>query len=259
MSALNKLSCFYYGTTVTKNNFSINFTEGGPEIKGFIKISDYTLQGYALAIAEAMTTYGGQTYTCTVNRTTRKLTISAASNFNLLANTGSQTSIGFWTMAGFTTATDKTGTNTYTTENGAGFEYRPQLIFNKYTALEDYSVKESAVVNMSASGVVQTLQYGDGARMQCNIRGASDVTGTKNDLFYENATGVADLRAFLNYLITKAKIEFMPDNAVRGAYFDILLESTDKDSKGTSFTMKNMDGSNNYFESGLLTFRKVIA
>ena len=51
----------------------------------------------------------------------------------------------------------------------------------------------------------------------------------------------------------------MPDNAVRGAYFDILLESTDKDSKGTSFTMKNMDGSNNYFESGLLTFRKVIA
>lgn len=258
MSALTKLSVFFYGTTVTKNNFSINFDEGSGELTAYVRIADYTLEQYAEAIADAMTITGTQTYTATVNRTNRKITISSVAPFDLLSNSGSQTSIGIWTMAGFSTATDYTGNNSYIGNVGAGSEYRPQLIFDKYIALEDFEIKESAVVNQSASGVVQTLQYGDGQRMQCNIRGATEVTGTKNDTFYENANGIADLRSFLRYLITKAKIEFMPDNDVRTTFYNLILDNTDKSSNGTAFTIKNMDGANNYFESGLLTFRKVI-
>jgi hypothetical protein len=258
MSALNVLSVFYYGTTVTSSNWAIDFDEGGSEITAYLEISDYTLEGYADAIANAMNIAGTQTYSVVVNRSNRKLTISAALPFTLRANTGSHVATGFWTMAGFTTTSNKTGSNSYVSENGAGSEYRPQVILGNYLAIEDYVVKENAVVNQSSGGIIQTLQYGDGNRMQCNIRGASNITGTKNENFYENASGIAALRSFMAYLITKAKIEFMPDQSDRNTYYDLLLESTDKDQKGTQFSIKNMDGANNYFETGTLLFRKVI-
>lgn len=259
MSKITTLSTFYYGFTVTKENYSINFNEGAGELTAYVKIGDYTAEQYVDAVATAMTLAGTQTYTGSFNRTTRRMTISAPSNFSLLANTGSQTSVGIWVMSGYSTASDKTGANTYLAEGVAGSVYKTQMPFNKYIALEDYEVKESAVVNLSTSGIVQTLQFGDGQRMQCNIRGASNLTGVKNHNYYENVTGIQDLRNFLKYLITKAKIEFMPDADVPGTFYNLLLESSDKDKNGTSFTLKNMDGANNYYESGVMIFRKVIS
>jgi hypothetical protein len=193
-----------------------------------------------------------------LDRVNRKLTISAASNFSLLPFTGSQIGTGPWDLLGYTQTSDKTGSNSYESEAGAGYEYRPQLLLGQYIQPEDFEVKESSVVNTSVSGVVQALQFGDGQRMQCNVRGATNVIGIKTSPFYENATGLQDLREFLKYLITKSKIEFMPDVNDRATYYSLLLESTNADRSGTKFTIDNVDGSNNFFESGLLTFRKVI-
>lgn len=159
---------------------------------------------------------------------------------------------------GFSVLADYTGSNSYEGPLGAGFEYRPQLLLNEYIKPEDYEVKESAVVNQSANGVVQTLQFGDGQRLQCNIRGASDVLVVKTDPYFVNAAGVQDLRNFMKYLITKAKVEFMPDVDDRDAFYTILLESTEADRSGTKFILRNMEGSNKFFETGTLLFRKVI-
>lgn len=257
MSKINTLSVFYYGFTITKLNNVINFDEGSGELSAFLSIDDYTLEEFADEIAARMTLAGTQTYTATVNRTTRKITISALANFDLLAGSGSQVASGAFSMAGFNPI-DKTGTNIYTSDVGAGFEYRPQLTLDNYTALEDWHLKESAVVNVSTSGVVQTLQYGDGQRMGCVLRGATNLTGLKIEPFFENANGVQALRTFMLYLITKAKIEFMPDVSDRNIFYDLLLESTDTDKNGIQFKIKNMKGADKFFECGPLVFRKVV-
>ena len=257
MSKINTLSVFYYGLTVNKLNNVVNFDEGAGELSAFLSVDDYTLKEYADEIAIRMTLAGTQVYTATVNRATRKITISAPGNFSLLAGTGSQQASAIWSMAGFNFV-DKTGTNSYESDFGAGFEYIPQLTLDDYTSLEDWEVKESAVVNVSTSGVVQTLQYGDGQRMSCRLRGATDLINLKVTPFYENANGVQALRNFMKYLITKAKIEFMPDKDSRSTFYNLLLESTDTDKNGIQFKIKNMKVADKFFECGPLVFRKVV-
>ncbi len=259
MSTLNTFSVFYFNTNVTKSNNAFDFNEGGPELTAYVEIDDYTLTDFALALENALNAAGAFTYTVAVNRTTRVLTISATGSFAILGLTGSHVGTGVFSTAGFS-AIDLAAATSHASQNGAGSEYRPQLKMDEYTAPEDWEVKESAVVSMSSSGVVQTVQYGDGQRMQCNIRGASNLTGFSNcyDYFFENATGLNALRIFMRYLITKSKIEFMPDEGDRSTFYSMLLESTNKDSKGTSFMIKNMDGANKYYETCTLVFRKVI-
>lgn len=257
MSKITTLSTFYYGHKVTRDNQNIDFDEGGPEITAVIPINDYTAQEYANAIEDALNAVGGQTYTVTLNRTNRKITISATSNFTLRTLTGSHAGSSAFSMMGFTLLADKTGNNTYTTEGGTGYEYRPQMVLFDYVALEDQVVKESAVVNVSATGIVQTLQWGDGNRMECNIRGIGNGTQKNGALFYQNVNGMADARQFLDYLITKSKVEFMPDIANRNTKYDLILESTEADRNGTKWTLKNM--SRDWMQTGRLLFRKVIA
>jgi hypothetical protein len=259
MSFLNTLSTFYYGITITKENQNLNFDEGSGELTAVLQIGDYTHTEILTAIENAFNLAGTQVYTATLNRMTRIITISSVASFDLLCNSGSQVGSSSWDLLGFSTATDKTGAATYLGENPSGYEYRPQLLLNNYIQPEDYEVKESAVVNISVSGIVQTLQFGDGQRMQCNIRGASNLTGIKTDPFYENVTGVQDLRTFMKYLITKAKIEFIPDVDDRNTFHSLLLESTPADKSGTRFVIENMNGSNSFFETGTLAFRKVIS
>ena len=258
MSKITTLSTFYYGFIVTKDNNVINFSEGGPEITAKLRINDYTATEYAAEIQTQMRIAGTQNYICTFNRVTRKLTISAPLNFSLLTNTGSQQAVAIWDMAGFTIATDKTGNNSYTAEKAAGFEYRPQLTLTDYLSPEDNLVKESAAVNISANGVVQVLEFGDGRRMKCIIRGATNKIGMKNKPFFENLTGLDDLRKFMRFLVTKSKFEFMPDVDDRAVFYSLLLDSNDANQRGTSFEIKNMKGSNDYYEVGPLTFREVI-
>lgn len=258
MSKITTLSTFYYGFIVTKDNNLINFSEGGPQLTATLPINDYTATEYAAEIQTQLRLAGTQDYVCTFNRTTRRITISAPLNFSLLTNTGSQQAVAIWDMAGFTIASDKTGANTYTGENAAGDEYRPQLTLAQYLSLDDNLVKESASVNISANGVVQVLEFGDGRRMECVIRGATNKVGTKNPLFFENVNGISDFRRFMRFLVTKSKLEFMPDVANRSEFYSLLLDSSGSNQRGTSFEIRNMRGANDYFEAGPLTFREVI-
>lgn len=258
MSKINTLSVFYYGFVINSTNRFINFREnGGPEISVSLDVDDYTLEGFASAIAQKMTIGGTQEYSVSVDRQTRKLTISAVGQFDLLCFSGAQAGSSIWPLAGFINA-DQVGANSYESDEGAGFEYRPQLTLTDYLALEDNQVKESSAVNVSANGVVQTLEFGDGERMRCVIRGATNKVNLKITPFYENPNGLQDFRNFMKYLITKAKIEFMPDVGNRSVFYDLLLESSNTDRNGTRFEIENMRGANDFYQCGPLLFRKVI-
>jgi hypothetical protein len=74
--------------------------------------------------------------------------------------------------------------------------------------------------------------------------------------FYQNANGLADARSFLDYLITKAKVEFMPDRDTPNTFHNVLLEGTEYDKDGTAYKLKNI--TRDVYTTGLLKFRGVI-
>lgn len=257
MSTLKTLSQFYFGHTVTVNNSALDFKEGaGPELNGNLRVGSYSLTEFASEFQRALREAGTQAYGVSVNRTTRVLTVTAPSAFTLLASTGSRIGSGVFALAGFN-ATDVTGTSV-SGQNASGKIYRPQYLLKNYTALEHNPLKESASVQISANGVVQVLSFGEGNRVKMNMVCITNKTGMKTSPFFENADGIDDALEFLNYLITKAKVEFMPDVATPSAFSKLLLDSTKADRNGTSFELKNM-GVPDFYESGDLVFRKVIA
>jgi hypothetical protein len=255
MSTITTLSAFTYGHTVTLDNRSVDFSEGGPEIQGNLEVGNYSLEEYAAEWERMLNTFGTFTYTVSVDRSTGKLQFTASSSVTFLAGTGTRIGTGAWEMAGFDPS-DQLGTS-FQSDNRSGKLYRPQYLLDNYTSPDHYKVKESAAVNISASGQVQVLSFGDGSRMKCNIKAITNKTGLKIDPWYENASGISDALDFLEYIITKGKVEFMPDIDTPNTFFKLLLDSTKEDRSGVAFELKNMKTPDVY-ESGDLTFREVL-
>lgn len=255
MSTIKTLSKFFYGTKVTRFDWAVDFNEGAGELQATLEVGNYSLTEYCTELQRAMRAAGSQNYVVSLNRTTRKITISAPSNFSLLAGTGSRIGVGAWSIIG-ATATDKTSTNTYTMENGAGSEYVPQYYINQYIK-EGHSIElEDAAVSSTPVGYSQVASFGDGSRLPMNIRLITNKTGLKNSGFVSNINGESDFMTFIKYAMKKGRLEFMPDKATPATYIKCFLESTPEDRDARKFKLKNM--AVDIYESGTLTFRKVL-
>lgn len=254
---ISTISSFWYGMVIDETNQYINFDEGGGELTATLTAKDYSHTGLATEIARAMTESGGQTYTCTLTRATRKFIISATSNFDLLASTGSQVGSSPWTLIGYT-ATDKTGTNTYTTENAGGSEYLPQFWLQNYVSTDDFQEYASSSINESGSGLVEVISYGINQFMECDIKYITDIDQT-GGVITTNATGLIDARAFMQAITKKSKIEFMEDKDTPSTYETFLLESTSQNRTGVGYRLREEYGRglSGYYSTGILKFRKV--
>jgi len=248
-------SGFTYGHEIYSSNEFINFDEGGGEISAQIEIGSYTLNDFLGKVLEAFNAEGGQEYSGSIDRLTRKVTISAPSNFSLLVTSGTQSSISAYNLIGFTS--DKDGSNSYESDIASGFFYEPQFLLQNYVAFEDNVMTAQASVNESASGVVEVVSYGKKEFMECNITLATDIV--PQGVIKENVNGVSDLRQFLNYAINKNPIEFVPDLENPNIFESTLLEKTNSDSKGTGFKLNELYARKlvGYFETKTLTFRKL--
>lgn len=251
-----KTKCiFTYGHTIDANNQIINFDEGFGEISASIIIGEYTLQAFSDAVASAMNLAGALDYSVAVDRVTRKLTVSAALPFTLLASTGSQIEISAFPLMGYTldiAGTDNEG------DEASGRAYRPQFLLQEFIDFEDDIESSHSKVNQSATGIVEVISYGEIEFMSCVITFATDITGQGE--IENNANGVGDLRAFMRYLIGKAPIEFVPDADNDPASFtDCLLEKTPQSKSGVNFRLKELYSRSlvGYFETGQLKFRKI--
>lgn len=256
--ALLTFPAFNYGHNITNDNYFINFSEGGPELSATIKTGSYTLGSFINAISSAMNAVGGQAYTVTLDRTTRKITISAPSSFELLINTGSQKNISAYSLIGFNGA-DLTGLSTYEGDSASGSQYIPQFLLQDYVDFEDEQRKAAASVNESASGRVQVSSYGTVKLMSCNITLATNIT--PQVAITESPTGYDDLRTFMEYAKEKYDLEFIPDiiNNPSSNIVNCLLEKTPEAKDGTAFKLKELYSRNltGYFETGSLQFRKI--
>lgn len=255
--AITTYAAFNYGHTVTLDNQFINFSEGGPEISAVLDVGSYTLGQFIDQISLQLNKVGGQEYTVSLNRTTRQITISASSNFELLISSGSQVNITAYTLMGFTGA-DLTGSNIYVGDTASGFQYIPQFLLQTFVDFPDDQKKAASSINESANGDVEVISYGDVNIMSANITLATDIT--PQYVITPNPNGVSDLRAFLVYITNKRPIEFIYDyQGDPNTFVNCILESTPEDKKGTAFRLKELYSRNltGYFETGVLQFRKI--
>lgn len=255
--SLTTFSRFYYGHIVTAENCTIDFDEGGSEITASIDVGSYTLTDYANAVAAAMTEAGDLTYSASVNRATRVITLSAGSNFTLRVSSGSTLGTTAFTMMGFTGA-NRTGASSYAGNTASGSAYSPQFILQDHIASENWKEAVEAVVNVSASGQVEVVSFGEARFVQMNIKFITDIPQGGGPIT-NNATGVADARSFMEYAITKAPVEYMPSVSALSTYQKLILESTPQSSKGTGYRLKELydTGLPGYFETGVLKWRVV--
>lgn len=251
-------SLFYYGHLINDLNFYLDFNEGSGELSAEFNVGDYSLTEFATEIERAMNEAGSQEYSATIDRDTRKITISASSNFDLLISSGSHAGNDIFSLIGFT-GSDQTGSNSYEGSNVSGYEYRPPFVLQRYIDFEDYQQASQASENKAASGLVEVLSFGTEKFMECNITYVTDIDTGNVPHFDNNTSSVSNLRNFLEYITKKYKIEFMPDRDTPSDYTKCILDKTQSNQTGTGFRLYEMYGKGlaNWYETKTLRFRQV--
>lgn len=258
--SLETFSVFYYGQEVTSFSFAFDFNEGAGELQATIPIGSYTLSEIATELQTQLNSVGTLTYQVTVNRVTRVITISADGNFSILRGTGTRAGQGVYPVIGFSGSTDLSGSSSYVADGPSGSEYRPQFILQDHVSTDNQREFIDPSINEAASGEQEIIRFGTRRFLDCNIKFSTNIFQPSGAPILNQANGVANLRAFMEYATEKLKIEYMPDVNTRGTFEKLILESTPESRDGTNFKLKEMYSMNlaGYFETGVLRFRKVL-
>ena len=250
---LDTFSKFYYGHTIDTTNNIISFNDGSDR-NATLNVGDYSLTEFVTETQRALNAASSLTFTVSVDRSTRLITISAGSTFELQVASGS--ALSTYSLLGFSGA-NKTASNSYTGSNPSGSEFKPQLKLQKYVPFGNEQIGTYSNVAKSASGKVEVVSYGidDFMSMDIQFQTNNDTTGS---IIENQANGLDNLRTFLQYAVLKRKLEFIPDRDTPGTFDKCILESTQVSSTGTGYKLNEYLGSlPGFFSSGLLKFRKM--
>jgi hypothetical protein len=252
---------FYTIDNVSTNNNLLNFKEpnvSGDELTATLNIGSYSMSQLITELARALNAEGSETYTVTLDRDTRIVTISSTDTLELLVSTGSNSGLSTYSLLGFTGA-DLTGSSSYDSDTAIGDTYEPQFPLQKFRGFETNKEGIRPSINEAADGTVEVITFGDRQFMEFEIKYTTDNFMAKGAPITNNPTGVADLTAFMDFLITKSNLEFMKDKTVRSTFNVMLLESTRQNRMGVGYQLKEKysEGLQGYFDTGMLKFRKV--
>jgi len=256
--AITTRSVFYYGATITTDNFNLAFNEGASELNAELNVGEYTIESLMVEVERALNDTGSLEYTVSFDRSRRLVNISAPSTFAMLVSTGATAGSSVFSLLGFT-GIDQTGASSYTSDSNCGSEYLPQFLFQGYLATIDNKASIEGKVSESGSGITQVASFGTKQLMKCNVTYITDIDQGNGNAIETNASGVADARAFLNNIIGKTKIEFMEDRDARSTYESFILESTKANKDGLGFELYELYAKKRpyYYETKQLTFKKI--
>lgn len=253
---LKNRSSFIYGHNIISGQNVISIDEGSGETAVTLKPGGYTFSELATELQRALNEASVNSYSVSVNRTTRKFTVSQASTFEILAATGDFAGSDVYSKLGFNA--DKTGANSYQSDLSTGTVYRPQCPLFDYVDSNNNQDAVEASINQSGNGAVEIIKFGRNYFMECSIRYINDLK-QDSQLFESNKNAVSEALAFLVYITDKNRIEFMPDRDNVNQYEKLILEKTSRSDKGLGFSLLEMTGQGliGYFDTGKLTFRRV--
>lgn len=256
--ALSTFSIFYYGFTITSTNKFINFDEGGGELTATLQQGSFTLDEMRTQIKTSMDAIGSDTYTVSIDRGLRIITIASTGTFSLLLSTGSQVGNSPFSLLGFTSGADTASAASHSGNAAAGFSYEPQFVLQDYVSDDNFQEKIDSKVNESASGILEVVNFGVRKFMQFSLKYITSITPQDGKVIKNNSTGVADAQAFMQYITNKNPIEIMEDISDRDTFKKIVVESTSNSKQGTAYRLKELDTQNlpGYFEINRLKFRK---
>lgn len=251
-------SKFYYGITISIDNCKMDFDEGGGELTATLNYGTYTPEEIADEVATQLNAAGSFTYTCTFDRSTKLLTITSSSSVEMLFNTGSNAVESAYETLGFDTSADDTDTS-FVATSAVCSEYAPQYILQSYVPYEHFIEQESPTVNETVTGKQELITFGDTYMTRFNITFITDIAQPSGGPIVNNASGVAAAIDFLSWLSKKNKVEFMEDKDTASGYINLVLDSSAVSKNGTTMRLKELydKGLTGYYESELLTFRKV--
>lgn len=256
--SLTTHSKFYFGHTITGENQNLDFKEGtGAERTAILGIGTYTLTEFVAELQRALrAVQSALVFSVSVNRSTRIITIAATGNFQLLAATGSHVGTGVWVLAGFP-AIDVSGAATFSGSSASGSVYSTQFIPQEFISSDSWQQATDGVVNKSASGRVEVVRFGTEKFLQMNLTYVTD--RTVGGVVRTDASGVSKLKTLMQYLTTKARVEFMPDENDAATFESVILESTPDNKDGVGYKLKELydKGLPGFYETGALKFRVV--
>lgn len=255
--SLKTFSSFYYGHTVTSENNLLDFTEGIVQYTAEIDPGIYSLTEFAIKVANALNTEGTLTYVVSIDRDTRKLTVSANGNFELNVQTGPSTGTSVFPLMGFT-GSDRTGGALYEGDSESGSEYRPQFILQDHVPSTNFKRTVQASVNEAASGEIEVVRFGSVRFVQFNITMITDKV-QDGRVIRNNPNGLQDANDFMDYVTNAGPIEFMADVSDRSTYQTLRIESTPQSRDGIDYQLKELYGRGmfDYYETGQLVFRVI--
>lgn len=243
-----------YGIEITSENRYLDFKEGATSFSAELNPGRYTLATIARAVSTALNNAGLFSYSCSIDRATRKLTISASGSFQLIAanppHSGNAAN-----MIGFTA--DKTGFNV-TSDVGLGKIYTPPRYLQDYEDPENNLAAISESLNESANGTVEVFSLGEKKICEFNIDYITDNASAYS--FLENIPGmIAKTRDLLTYLSKKGPVDFLPDKTKPEEFYTLIMEKNAFNSKGTGFRLFEMSGLGHIkmWETKTMTFRVV--
>lgn len=241
-------SAFYYGFNVTRDNYTIILND---TLKAEVDIGSYTMTELANKVAQALNRVSDATFTCTVDRETRKFTISSDEVFSLTRSIDGASIL--WTL----NIDDVVNVLTVESSASCGTSYEPQFWLQGYVPTRINKQAAFSTVNKSASGFVQVQKFGNESFMECEIKFITNIP--QASVIKTNPQAVEEAIAFMDYLITKSPIEFMPDIDNKATFESFILESTEESSDGVGYKLKELydKGLPNYYETGKLKFRKI--
>lgn len=258
-------SGFTYGHTIDENNKFLEFEETvSGVLTAELNVGSYSLEEYKNEIARAMNAASlNETYSTTLDRSTRKITITGSNTFSLLISSATTALQSTFSLAGFNGA-DLTGASSYEGDSPSGSFFEPQFLLQDYIPFENDQRANNVTVNETPSGILEIIKFGDINFMTCNVtlqkNQDSSEPRAKDNIIKFSTTGYTDMLSFLQYAVTKAPIEFVPDVDSPAFYTKCLLESSSREKDGTGFRIRELydRGLADWYETGRLVFRKLV-
>ncbi len=257
--SLRTYSKFYFGITIDSSNNIIDFQESAGVLFATLNAGSYTLTDFATEVARALNSAGLLVYSCTLDRATRKLTISTpATNFKLLTTTGLHIGVTAFPTLGYSGA-DKTGAHTYTAGAAIGTEYKPQFTLQSYISPAQWKEAISPTINESSSGLIEVVKFGDRNFLQFEINFITDIPQPSKSYLRNDPLAFENIQTFMTFLITKAPLEFMPNENDVATFIKCLCEETEMSQTGTGFQIQEMYDQDlaGYFKTGIIKMRVV--
>lgn len=252
---LNTMSKWYFGHFIDQTNNTLPFNDGTDKT-ATLNVGDYSLTEFVTEIARALNAASSLTFTTSVDRSTRFITIAGSSNFELQVSSGAAANP--FSLIGFT-GSDKTGTNSYTGTLASGSEYKPQLLLQGFVDFGDEQIAAYSNVAKSANGTIEQVLFGVDDFMSCEITFATN-KNTTGSVIENQANGLDNLRTFLQYVVNKRKVEFIADRNFPETFTKCIIESSNVSSSGVGYKLIEYTGRGlpGYFSSGPLRWRKVV-